>query len=250
MFFYYNEIFDTMQYDMRYENICTGKFIARPNRFIAEVEIDGRIERAHVKNTGRLREILLPGAVVYLEDHTGRMGTRKLRYSLIGVEKGDVIINMDSQAPNKVCEEALISGLLQLPDMGKLVTVKREQTYGLSRFDFYVEDECGRIGWLEVKGVTLEEEGIARFPDAPTERGVKHIEELIKAVGAGYNGYVLFVIQMTEIRYFEPNDQTHKAFGDALRTAYREGVHVLAAACSVTADSLELYQMIPVNLDA
>ena len=222
--------------------------MARPNRFIAEVELDGKIERAHVKNTGRLKELLMPGAVVYLEDHAGRMGTRKLRYSLIGVEKGDVMINMDSQAPNKVCEEALLSERLQLPGMGKLVSVKREKTFGSSRFDFYVEDEHGQIGWLEVKGVTLEEAGVARFPDAPTERGVKHIEELIKAVHEGYNGFVLFVIQMPEIRYFEPNDQTHKAFGDALRTAKKEGVHILAATCRVTADTLELDQMAPVNL--
>lgn len=238
-----------MQYDMRYENICKGKFVARPNRFIAEVEIDGKIEKAHVKNTGRLRELLMPGAVVYLEDHAGRMGTRKMRYSLIGVEKGDVLINMDSQAPNKVCEEALLSGHLQLPDMGRLTQVKREKTFGDSRFDFCVEDEDGQIGWLEVKGVTLEEEGVARFPDAPTERGVKHVEELIRAVKEGCQGYVLFVIQMPEIDHFEPNDKTHKAFGDALRKAKKEGVHILASTCKVTADTLNLSNMISVKLD-
>ncbi len=225
---------------MKYDNICRGKFIERPNRFIAVVEIDGKTEKAHVKNTGRCRELLIPGTTVYLEDFDGRMGTRKMRYSLIGVEKGDVLINMDSQAPNKVCEEALLSGLLQLPGMGTLVDVKREKTYGGSRFDFRVEDADGQIGWLEVKGVTLEEDGVARFPDAPTERGVKHVEELIGAVEEGYKGYVLFVIQMPTITHFEPNDKTHKAFGDALRKAAKAGVHVLAWTCQVGEDALAL----------
>ena len=170
---------------MKYENICKGNFIARPNRFIAEVLIDEKKERAHVKNTGRCRELLIPGAEVYLEDFDGRMGTRKMRYSLIGVKKGEVLVNMDSQAPNKVCEEALLNGTLQLAGLGKLSLVKREKTFGDSRFDFYVEDEEGRKGWLEVKGVTLEEDGVARFPDAPTERGVKHVYELCKAVKEG-----------------------------------------------------------------
>lgn len=234
---------------MKYENICKGNFIARPNRFIAEVEIDGFQARAHVKNTGRCRELLLPGAKVYLEDFSERMGNRKLRYSLIGVEKGNLLVNMDSQAPNKVCEEALLSGRLSLPGMGRLTAVKREKTFGASRFDFYVEDELGEKGWLEVKGVTLEEDGVARFPDAPTERGVKHILELIHGVEEGYHGYVLFVIQMTGIRYFEPNDRMHKAFGDALRQADKKGVHVLACDCQVTADTLDMKDMIPVKLD-
>lgn len=247
-FFHYNEFFDTMQYDMKYQNICKGKFIARPNRFIAEVEIDGSVERAHVKNTGRLKELLVAGAGVYLEDHKGRMGTRKMRYSLIGVEKGDTLINIDSQAPNKVCEAALLSGVLVLPDMEKLITVKREKTFGDSRFDFYLVDENGQAGWLEVKGVTLEENGVAKFPDAPTERGVKHVEELIKAVNEGYQGYVLFVIQMQTVQHFEPNDGTHKAFGDALRSAQAGGVHILAATCNVTGETLDLAEVIPVIL--
>ena len=248
MFFYYNEKFDTMQYDMKYDNICKGKFIARPNRFIAEVEIDGHIENAHVKNTGRCRELLIPGVTVYLEDFHGRMGTRKMRYSLIGVEKGDTLINMDSQAPNKVCEEGLLSGKLKLPGMGLLTEVKREKTYGGSRFDFRVEDADGQIGWLEVKGVTLEEDGIARFPDAPTERGVKHVEELIGAVSKGYQGYVLFVIQMPEVSCFEPNDKTHKAFGDALRKAEQAGVHVMAWTCHVLEDDLCLKEPVKIKL--
>lgn len=234
---------------MKYENICKGNFIARPNRFIAEVLIDGKKEKAHVKNTGRCRELLIPDAEVYLEDFDGRMGSRKMRYSLIGVKKGELLINMDSQAPNKVCEEALRSGRLQLPGMGKLSLVKREKTFGDSRFDFYVEDEKGERGWLEVKGVTLEEDHVARFPDAPTERGVKHVYELCRAVKEGYRGYVLFVIQMTGIRNFEPNDRTHKAFGDALRQAEKDGVAVLACDCNVTEDTLEIKNQIPVTLD-
>jgi len=238
-----------MQYDMKYENIVEGKFLERPNRFVAEVEIEGRTEYAHVKNTGRCRELLVPGATVYLEDYKGRMGTRKMRYSLIGVKKGDVLINMDSQAPNKVCEEALLSGILKLPEMGALTCVKREKTFGDSRFDFFLEDEAGQSGWLEVKGVTLEENGVVRFPDAPTERGVKHIEELIGAVREGYKGYILFVIQMPAAKWFEPNDKTHKAFGDALRKAKKEGVHVLAATCKVTTNTLELQDLIETKLD-
>ena len=234
---------------MKYENICKGNFIARPNRFIAEVLIDGKKKKAHVKNTGRCRELLIPGAEVYLEDFDGRMGSRKMRYSLIGVKKGEILINMDSQAPNKVCEEALLNGRLQLPGMGKLSLVKREKTFGDSRFDFYVEDEKGERGWLEVKGVTLEEDYVARFPDAPTERGVKHVHELCRAVKEGYRGYVLFVIQMTGIRNFEPNDRTHKAFGDALRQAEKDGVAVLACDCNVTEDTLEIKNQIPVTLD-
>lgn len=233
---------------MKYENMCKGNFIARPNRFIAEVEIDGQLVRAHVKNTGRCRELLLPGAEVWLEDFEGRMGSRKLRYSLIGVRKGDLLINMDSQAPNKVCEEALLSGALQLPGMGPLAAVRREKAYGGSRFDFYIEDQDGQSGWLEVKGVTLEEGGTARFPDAPTERGIKHVKELAAAVSQGYRAYVLFVIQMKGVRRFEPNDRTHQAFGDALREASKKGVCVMAWDCRVWTDSLALDQEIPVYL--
>lgn len=233
---------------MKYDNIRKGNFIERPNRFVADVEIDGKPEKAHVKNTGRCRELLVRGAAVYLEDFDGRMGTRKMRYSLIGVEKGDVMINMDSQAPNKVCEEALLSGQLQLPGMGVLTKVQREKTYGGSRFDFRVEDADGQIGWLEVKGVTLEEDGVARFPDAPTERGVKHVEELMGAIGEGYLGYVLFVIQMPAVSHFEPNDETHKAFGDALRKAAKAGVHVMAWTCEVGEGTLELKEPVEIVL--
>ncbi len=228
--------------------MCKGNFIARPNRFIAEMEIGGQTVRAHVKNTGRCRELLLPGAEVWLEDFDGRMGSRKLRYSLIGVRKGDLLINMDSQAPNRICEEALLSGDLKLPGMGTLQTVKREKSFGGSRFDFYVEDADGREGWLEVKGVTLEEDGVARFPDAPTERGVKHVRELAAAVSQGYHAYVLFVIQMKGVHRFEPNDRTHQAFGDALREAAQSGVCIMARDCRVLPDELWLDLEIPVYL--
>ena len=167
---------------MEYKNIVKGKFISRPNRFIAEVEINGETVRCHVKNTGRCRELLIPGTDVYMEDFAGRMRSRRLRYSLIAVTKGNTLINMDSQAPNKVIAEALHSGTIQLPEMSELKAIKAEKTYGSSRLDFYVEDICGRKGFIEVKGVTLEEDGIAMFPDAPTERGVRHTEELCKAV--------------------------------------------------------------------
>lgn len=234
---------------MKYENICKGNFIARPNRFIAEVEIGGELVRAHVKNTGRCRELLTPGAEVYLEDFAGRMGNRKLRYSLIGVKKGSLLVNMDSQAPNQVCEEALLSGKLKLPGMKTLTEVQREKTFESSRFDFYIEDEGGRKGWLEVKGVTLEEGGVARFPDAPTERGIKHLRELVQTAEQGYRAYVLFVVQMSGIFFFEPNDRTHKAFGDALRSAQKKGVQVLACDCEVTVNTLEIQNMISVRLD-
>lgn len=233
---------------MKYENIVKAKFIDRPNRFIATVEIDGNVEKSHVKNTGRCRELLVPGAEIYLEDFEGRMGSRKMRYSLIGVRKGELMINMDSQAPNAVVKEALISGRINLPGMGLLTTVKGEHRYGGSRLDFFVEDEEGRRGLIEVKGVTLENDGIARFPDAPTERGKRHVEELAGAIDEGYLVYVIFVIQMKGITHFEPNDETHRAFGDALREASAKGVNVLAYDCAVTEETLEIGAEIPVKL--
>lgn len=240
---------------MKYEKIIKGQFISRPNRFIADVKLNhsGEITRAHVKNTGRCRELLLPGATVYLEDFTDRMGTRKMAYSLIGVEKvlpdGQVLmINMDSQAPNKVAAEGLVSGRIILPGMGQLTEIRAEKTYGDSRFDFYVEDIDGRRGFIEVKGVTLEENGLVRFPDAPTERGVKHVNELIRARAEGYMAYVLFIVQMEGMRLFMPNDETHRAFGDALRQAAAAGVEILAYQCHVTEDTLEAAKTLEVRL--
>ena len=233
---------------MKYTNIKQGKFIERPNRFIAMVEVAGSVEKAHVKNTGRCRELLIPGAQIYLEDFDGRMGKRKMRYSLIKVMKGNQLVNMDSQAPNIVVREALISGHLQLPDMGTLTLVKGEHKFGDSRLDFYVEDSAGKKGLIEVKGVTLEVDGVAKFPDAPTERGVRHIEELMGALSEGYEVYVIFVIQMKGITAMTPNDDTHKAFGDALRLAAASGVHVLAYDCTVTEDGLDIDSPVPVIL--
>ena len=237
---------------MRYENIVKGKFIERPNRFVAVVEVDCEIHRVHVKNTGRCRELLVSGATVYLEDFIDRMGSRKMRFSLIGVEKVSedktLLINMDSQAPNKVVKEALLDGTLPLPGMTELKEVKGEFTYGDSRIDFYVKDSMGKEGLIEVKGVTLENDGIASFPDAPTERGIKHLGELEKAVIEGKNAYALFVIQMKEIDAFIPNDERHKAFGEALRRASSNGVKVLAYDCIVGEDSLVIDKEVEVRL--
>ncbi len=227
---------------MRYENIVTGQFKSRPNRFIAMVEIDGKIEKCHVKNTGRCRELLLPDAEIYLEKSGNPQ--RKTAYDLIGVKKGELLINMDSQAPNKAVKE-----WLEEEAYFKHVTfIKPECKYGNSRIDFYLETEEGRKIFIEVKGVTLEEEGIARFPDAPTERGIKHIQELQQAVAEGYEAYILFVIQMKEIRQFEPNDRTHQAFGDALREAKKHGVSILAYDCVVTRDSMRLDNPVKVQI--
>ena len=227
---------------MKYENIKAGIFKERPNRFVALVEIDNKIEKVHVKNTGRCKELLVPGATVFLQDFKDNMRNRKLRYSLISVIKkeNDILINMDSQAPNKVVEDALLSKTLTLPNMDTLTLVKREQTFENSRFDFYLEDINGKKAYMEVKGVTLEDNGTAMFPDAPTVRGVKHINELVAAKEAGYEAYILFVIQMEGMIVFTPNYKTHADFGDALSAAKHAGVHVLAYQCTVQKDSLSL----------
>lgn len=294
---------------MKYQNIVKAKFIERENRFVATALVDvdsagnfcGEPVKVHVKNTGRCKELLIPGVTVYLEDFEGRMGNRKMRYSLIAVEKQietadeqgnakteTLLINMDSQAPNKVVQEALLSGKLRLAgleqglaeqkpteqktveqrtdqqspalnstagDSGKLM-VKPEYTYGNSRFDFYVEASAGDSqtkaahtkAFIEVKGVTLENNGFARFPDAPTERGLKHIEELIKAVDDGYDAYIIFVIQMKKIHTFGPNYETHPAFGKALQKAAKKGVQIIAYDCEVGADSLVLDSPVPIDL--
>lgn len=227
---------------MKYENVVTGKFIERPNRFIAMVDIEGKTEKCHVKNTGRCRELLMPGAEVYLERSSNP--NRRTSYDLVGVKKGEIFINMDSQAPNKAVKE-----WLEKETFFKNITyLKPECRYGNSRIDFYLETEERRKIFIEVKGVTLEEEGIARFPDAPTERGIKHIQELVQAVKDGYEGYILFVIQMKKNLHFEPNDGTHKEFGDALRKAQEQGVKILAYDCMVTKDSMKLDSPVKVQL--
>lgn len=227
---------------MKYEHIEKGRFLERPNRFIAYVEIDGKKQTVHVKNTGRCKELLTPGATVYLE-HTENP-QRKTRWDLISVEKGDRMINMDSQIPNRVVEEWIRKGNL-FPNAD---LIKPETTYGNSRFDLYVE-AGGRKIFMEIKGVTLEEDGIVRFPDAPTERGVKHVEELCNAVKDGYETYLFFVVQMKNAKYLAPNRKTHPAFAEALLKARDAGVHLLAYECQVEPDSIEIAKEIPVVLE-
>lgn len=226
---------------MNYSNIERAYFKERPNRFIAYVETEEGREICHVKNTGRCRELLTSDAVVYVQRNNNP--ARKTKLDLIGVEKGDYLINMDSQAPNAAVKEWLQAGNL----FSKNAAVYSEKTYGESRFDFYIEDG-ERKAFMEVKGVTLELDGVCRFPDAPTERGVKHIRELIKCMEDGYEAYILFVIQMSPVKYLEPNDATHKAFGDALREAAKAGVHVMARDCKVTIDSMEIMNEVEVRL--
>ena len=230
---------------MRYNDIISGIFLKRPNRFIAHVMIDGREEIAHVKNTGRCRELLIPGVMVYLQQHNNPK--RKTRFSVIAVQKGELLVNMDSQAPNKVMLEALSQGL-SLPGLMKPYTnIKPESVYGNSRFDFYVE-AGQQEAYLEIKGVTLEDGGVAKFPDAPTDRGVKHVRGLIEAANAGFLAYIIFVVQMKGISYMTPNDVTHEAFGEALREAHKAGVTILAYNCLVTPDTLQIDNVVPVIL--
>lgn len=224
---------------MTYDRICEGVFCARPNRFIAIVEIEGVPTECHVKNTGRCRELLVNGTKVYLQKSDNP--SRKTQYDLIAVKKGERLINMDSQAPNLAVKEFL-------PKLfGDTALIRAETVFGSSRFDFYVETADRKI-FVEVKGVTLEEEGIARFPDAPTERGIKHLQELCTCVKQGYEAYVLFVIQMKNVRYFTPNDVTHPAFGEALREAHRQGVKILARDCVVTASSMRIADEVEICL--
>lgn len=226
---------------MKYEKIIEGKFISRPNRFIAYVEIDGQIETVHVKNTGRCKELLIKGARVLLEVSSNP--ERKTKYDLVSVYKGENLINMDSQAPNKVALEFVReSGMFSASAI-----IKPEYKYGASRIDIYVEDGSKK-SLIEVKGVTLENDGTASFPDAPTERGIKHINELIKARGEGYTPYILFVIQMKGVSLFEPNFKTHREFGNALHNAKRAGVEILAYDCIVTMNSLKIDRPVSINL--
>ncbi len=261
---------------MKYTRITQGRFLERPNRFIALVEIDGQIEKCHVKNTGRCRELLVPGALVWLEKSDNP--SRKTQYDLVAVRKQSakkegcfagscssaminmdsqsanlvvscpsIMINMDSQAPNQAVREWLEQNKSPFPE---LTLIKPECRYGASRIDFYVETagEQPRKIFIEVKGVTLEEDGIARFPDAPTERGIKHMLELQKAIQEGYESCILFVIQMKGIHRFEPNDLTHPAFGETLRQVHKAGVSILAYDCKVTPEEIFLDMPVEVKL--
>lgn len=226
---------------MRYPNIHKATFLRRPNRFVAQVEWEGAEVTVHVKNTGRCRELLVPGATVYLVRSDDP--NRKTAFDLVAVEKGELLVNMDSQAPNRVFGEWAASGAF----VPGLTLLRPETVWGDSRFDFYWE-AGERKGFVEVKGCTLEDDGAARFPDAPTLRGVKHLEELIRAKAAGYEAAVCFVLQMAPMKRFSPNDETHPAFGEALRRAAQAGVEILAYECSVTPDSLRMTRPVPVIL--
>ncbi len=228
---------------MKYENVVQGKFIKRPNRFIAHVEIEGKEEIVHVKNTGRCKELLVPGAIVYLQKSSNT--ARSTAYDLIVVQKGERLINMDSQIPNRVVEEWLKTGDF----FRDLISVRPETKYGNSRFDLYVETKEEKI-FIEVKGVTLEEDDVVRFPDAPSERALKHIEELIKAKQEGYRALLVFVIQMKGVKYFTPNVDTQPEFGTGLERAVEAGVEIYAYDCNVTPDSIDLQDAVPVAVSS
>ena len=225
---------------MRYENMVPGIFLRRPNRFIAHVEIGGREEVCHVKNTGRCRELLPEGAQVWCQRQDKK--ERKTKFDLITVKKGDRLINMDSQAPNIAAKDWLLGG-----GLGEITELKPESKRGQSRFDFsFVKD--GRLCYLEVKGVTLENSGVCAFPDAPTQRGARHLQELTELAKEGFGAYVLFVIQMEDVRYLHPNDATDPAFGTALRRAAEAGVRVLAMDCVVTEDTMVIRKPVEIRL--
>lgn len=225
---------------MEYGEMRAGVFLARPNRFVAHVEMDGRREVVHVKNTGRCRELLPVGAEVWCE--LSRNPARKTKFDLITVKKGDRLINMDSQAPNAAAREWLLAG-----GLGPIENLRPETVHGDSRFDFsFVKD--GKTCFLEVKGVTLENDGVCAFPDAPTSRGAKHLRGLTEAAQQGFGAYVLFVIQMADVAYLHPNDTTDPAFGKALREAAANGVTVLAVDCAVTERTMVIGKSVPVRL--
>lgn len=226
--------------NLKYDSMVAGQFLSRPNRFIAKVEIHGREETVHVKNTGRCRELLTDRAEVFCRFDPNP--NRKTRYDLITVRKGDRLINMDSQAPNAAAKEWLLAG-----GLGEIENLKAESFHGDSRFDFSFTKD-GQQCFLEVKGVTLENDGVCAFPDAPTERGTKHLRGLEALAQQGYGAYVLFVIQMSDVKYLRPNDATDPAFGAALRAAAAAGVQILAMDCAVTENSMEIRLPVLVKL--
>ncbi len=225
---------------MQYPNMIPGIFLSRPNRFVAKVEIDGQMETVHVKNTGRCRELLPAGAQVWCQKSDNP--NRKTKYDLITVRKDQRLINMDSQAPNHAAREWLAAG-----GLGAISGLRAETVHGDSRFDFSFTRE-GKRCFLEVKGVTLETDGICAFPDAPTERGARHLRGLTQAAKEGYGAYVLFVIQMADVKYLHPNDATDPAFGTALREAAANGVQVLAVDCRVSVEEMTIGREVPVVL--
>ena len=226
---------------MHYENIKKAKFILRKNRFLCLIEIDKETVLCHVKNTGRLKELLTEGAEVYVQEHDNSQ--RKTKYSLVAVKKGRKVVNIDSTAPNKVFYEWVEKGYFT----DGVTLIKPETTFGNSRFDCYVEAGDRKI-FVEVKGVTLEKDGIAMFPDAPTERGVKHLNELCECVKSGYEAYIVFVVQMKGVYTFTPNRQTHAEFADALANCKKCGVKVLCVDCEVTPKTLDISKELEVKL--
>lgn len=231
---------------MKYNNIKKAVFLQRPNRFIAECNLEGKIINVHVRNTGRCRELLIPGCKVYLEEDL--RASRKTQHTLVAVEKSGTMINMDSLAPNKAFREAIMSEHIQLPGFEAPYTLlKAETRFRDSRFDFYMESETQKA-YIEVKGVTLETDKIAMFPDAPTERGIKHIYELCRAAREDYLAYLVFVIQMKKIKYLTPNWETHSEFGQALEMAKKSGVTILAYDCYVTPNEMYLDKPIEVKI--
>ena len=225
---------------MKYGHMVAGRFLARPNRFIAHVQINGQTEICHVKNTGRCRELLSIGAEVWCEQAANP--NRKTKYDLITIKKGERLINMDSQAPNIAAGEWLAAG-----GLGQVESIRPETFHGDSRYDFsFVKD--GKTCFLEVKGVTLENDGVCAFPDAPTDRGAKHLRGLTQAVKEGFGAYALFVIQMADVKYLHPNDATDPEFGKALREAAENGVQVMAVDCQVTEDTMVIGSFVEVRL--
>ena len=225
---------------MTYLNMTPGVFLARPNRFVAQVRIDGKTEICHVKNTGRCRELLVPGCTVWCQHSTNP--NRKTKFDLIAVQKGHRLINMDSQAPNAAAKEWLAAG-----GLGDVENLRAETVQGDSRFDFSFTKD-GKQCFLEVKGCTLEQDGVCAFPDAPTERGAKHLRGLTELARQGFGAYVLFVIQMTDVQYIHPNDATDPAFGTALREAAVNGVQVLAMDCRISPESMVIRNFVEVKL--
>jgi len=226
---------------MIYKNIRKAIFLTRPNRFIAHILLEGKEEICHVKNTGRCKELLTPGAEIYVQEFDETK--RKTKYDLISVYKGRRLVNIDSQVPNKLFREWAERNQF----FGEDATIRSEFTYGQSRFDFYVESGARKI-LIEIKGVTLEEHRVALFPDAPTQRGVKHIQELQQALDKGMEAYLVFIIQMQGVHYMSPDWRTHPEFGQALVQAEKAGLKIMALDCQLGEDWIEAREFVEVRL--
>jgi sugar fermentation stimulation protein A len=230
---------------LKYDNVEEAIFLERPNRFIAYVELNGKIEKVHVKNTGRCKEILVKGAKVYLEKSNNP--NRKTKWSVISAYKGKNIINIDSQIPNKVFYEGVNNNLIKINELEKLKLLKSEKTFKNSRFDFYYETDKNK-GYIEIKGVTLEENGVCMFPDAPTERGARHVNELIESIKYGFNPILVFIVQMKNCNIFKSNFLTDSTFSYAVKKAKEKGVKIYAIDCKVTFDSIKADKFIELDI--